>query len=232
VLHDKNNFSSFFGAFSHISDQLLFGISFPNCYKLITYIFDDKIPKEFSYTHPNTVIDQLFVPFFGKHKGKLIITETNNENIHTFNIELTPEQLHFLQQEGFKITNKHVGFAEGPLKKQTKRAAYDDALLTLHKYGITKTWAMLRKHQMDFEHPETVIYKKLLDKKNTQMGYKYIYFTSPSKTATQENITIQLLGVTKDGKKEILSSTVENNTNVNKMESKIYLIKKYLNINK
>jgi dsRNA-specific ribonuclease len=230
ILHDKNNFSSFFGALSYISDKILFGISFINCYNLVKYIFDDKIPKEFSYTHPNTIIDQLFVPFFGKNKGKLILKETNTDNGYTFDIELTPEQLYFLQQEGFKITNRHVGFAEGQLKKQTKRAAYDDAIINLNNYGINQQWATMRKQQMDFEQPDIHIYKKLLDKKNKELGYDYIYFKSPTKTATQEHITIQLLGVTTGGKKEILSSTTESAAVVNKNDAKIYLIKKYLNI--
>lgn len=225
-LHDKYNFESFFGGLFTISNQLLQGIGFVNCELMIAYIFGNKIPEEFGYKHPKMYFDQLFISFV--KNPKLLVDEQHDE-IYTYKLYLTDEQLQFLKSEGIKIKDKLIGSAEGPTKKSTEREAYQNARTLLNTLGINEYWSRRKKEEKSFDHPELQVYKKILDAKNKQLGYDYIYFKLPIKTTTQNNITMQLIGVTINGKKNILSHIVYNKDTKN-IDSKIQLIKNYLNI--
>lgn len=229
-LHNKINLEAFFGALDKVSETLLHGIGLVNCYRLITKIFvKDLIPIEFSVKHPKMLLDQLFLPFFSsKTAGKVVVKETYEDYVYTFDIMLSDEIFNFLKNLGFNIKTKHIGYSKGTLKKQTEKEAYADAIKFLDNYGITESWANITKIKMDFEHPELLKYKNAIEQKNKQLNYDYIYFSSPTKTATQKNVILQLIGVKNDNNKVILSSLSVPVTDANKINIKIALIKNYL----
>lgn len=230
LLKGKYYFESFFGAFYEISDALLEGVGLINSYKLVEVVIADKTLAEFAYKHPKMYFDQLLVPFFEKGKGKLIVEEEHELNHHVYNLYLSKEQLDFLKQQGFNIKDRLVGHAEGTLKKQTEREAYDNARMLLEKYGVNEKWAFMKKEQMKFDDPEISVYKKLIERENMQRGFDYVYFRLPIKTTTLSTITMQLIGInTEQNKKELLASIVYDK-NKNNVEARISLIKQYLNI--
>ncbi len=219
----------FFGALMKVSNLILNGAGLINCYNMIVLIFDKElIPYEYRYKHPKTAVEQLFSPFFGKDKSKPLLTLTMGEGEETeynYEIKLTEEQARFLQQQGFKMDHL-LGYATGKLKKQTERLAYEMALNTLIEHGIDKQWATQLKNQMAFNHPKLLIYKQQLNMKMKQDGFDNIYFAAPTKTTTQTEMTIQLVGV-KNGKKTILSSVLDESGG-DKIDYKVILIQNYL----
>ena len=218
---------NFFGALMQVSNDILDGVGLLNCYRMIVLIFDKAlIPYEYRYKHPKTAVEQLFSPFFGKDKSKPLLNIIDEEEGYTFEVSLTDEQLAFLKQHGFKIKDKLLARYSDKLKKNTQKLAYEIALKKLEDYGINKFWAIGLKNQMEFNHPKIAVYQKALNDKMKKDGYDFVYFASPSKTTTNTEITIQLVGV-KNGKKTILSSVIDE-TGGNKLDYKILLIKNYL----
>ncbi len=218
---------NFFGALMKVSNEILDGIGLLNCYHMIVLIFDKAlIPYEYRYKHPKTAVEQLFSPVFGKDKSKPLLNIINEEEGYTFEISLTDEQLAFLKQHGFKIKDKLLSRHSGLLKKVTQKEAYEIALKQLEGYGINKTWVTNQKNQMEFNHPKIAVYQKALNDKIKKDGYDMVYFAAPTKTTTNTEITIQLVGV-KNGKKTILSSVIDE-TGGNKIDYKVILIKNYL----
>lgn len=230
-LMNDRKLEGFVGVLDYISDELLMGSGMINCNKLIKNIFQkDLIPYEYRYTHPKTAVEQLFSPFFGQQKSKPVIDYDYDEDnaLHHFKISLTDDQYNFLHQYGFKIKNHTLGESEGKLKNQTQKEAYKNALETLHRYGITKTELNKIKNKLDFLSPRLRMYYDALEKKRLEDGYDYFYFSSPIKTKTLAEATIQLVGV-KGTKKTILSSIVEE-PNADKMTSKVNLVTLYLGL--
>lgn len=219
---------NFFGALMQVSNSILNGIGFINCYRMIQLIFDvTLIPYEYRFKHPKTAVEQLFSPFFGKDKSKPILEIERNEDEFIFTITLTDEQMNFLKQHGIYIKDPLLSKYSGVGKKNVQKMAYEMALKKLNEYGINKNWSDQLKNQMEFNHPSLVIYKKPLNDKIAKEGYDYVYFASPSKTTTQTETTIQLVGV-KGDKKTILSSVIDE-TGGNKLNYKVLLIQNYLN---
>jgi hypothetical protein len=229
-LQGEHVLEGFFGAVEHISDILLKGSGLINCNRLVKHIFKKElIPYKYRYTHPKTVLEQLFSPFLGIKKSKPILDyHQDEEMIHHFKLSLTNEQYQFLKEHGFKITSKFLAEKEGKLKNQTQKEAYSDALITLEKYGIDKQTLTKIKQKLDFMHPKLIPYYDELEQKRIRDGYDYLYFASPVKTKTLTQMTIQLVGV-RENEKDILSSIIED-VNMDKMTAKIDLIKMYLNL--
>lgn len=225
-LHEKINFESFFGAFFIVSNFLLDGIGFINAESLVAFVFADKIPESFGYKHPKMYFDQLFISFV--KQPKLIVKEEHDET-YKYELYLTDEQLQFLHNEGIIVKNKLIGTAEGNTKKVTEREAYQNARNLLESFGITEEWIRKRKDLQTMNDPRLQVYKKLLDNKNKQLGYEYIYFKLPVKTGTQYNATMQLIGVTTKGAKTILGKLIYNK-DIQKIDAKIQLVKNYLGI--
>jgi len=222
-LIDNHTFEAFMGAVETISDELLKGSGLINCNQLVKHIFKlELIPYEYRYTHPKTVFEQLFAPFFGQKNSKPLVEYEYDTEYH-YKISLTDEQFKFLHQYKFNIKNKLLAEVSGKFKIQTQKEAYAQALVTLEKYNINKKELNLIKNKLDFNHPKLIIYNKLLDKK-----YDYFYFASPSKTKTLKEFTIQLVGV-KDNHKTILSSLVVD-TGYDIIDAKVELVKLYLHI--
>ena len=220
---------NFFGALMTVSNLILDGIGLINCYNMIVLIFDKTLmPYEYRYKHPKTAVEQLFSPFFGKDKSKPLLVIEDNEDEYVFDVSLTDEQFNFLKQQGFNIKEKLLAHHTGILKKNTQKETYQIALEKLNEYGINKEWADLLKKKMEFNHPKIAIYQKQLNTKLKEDGYDYVQFAAPSKTTTQNEVTMQLVGV-KGNQKTILSSIIYN-TGDNKIDYKVILIKNYLQL--
>ncbi len=228
-LKGEHVLEAFMGAVEYISHELLPGSGFINCNYLVRKIFKKElIPYEYRYTHPKTVLEQLFSPFLGLTKSKPVVDYhyDEEESLHTFKLSLTNEQFDFLNKHGFKIKNKKLSESTGQLKNVTQKQAYNEALLTLEKYDINKQSMNKIKIKLDFMHPKLAMYYNQLEQKRIKDGYDYLYFASPIKTKTLTDVTIQLVGV-KNGKKTILSSIIEN-SNIDVMLAKVELIKNYI----
>jgi dsRNA-specific ribonuclease len=228
-LMNDRKLEAFFGIVDYISDQLLMGSGMINCNRLVKGIFHkDLIPYEYKYTHPKTVVEQLFSPFFGQKNSKPdVVYEFDEENSeHSFKISLTDDQFDFLHKYGYKIKIPLIGESVGKLKNVTQKEAYNKALTTLNKYGVSKQELNKIKNKLDFQNPKLAVYNALLEKKRIEDGFDYFYFASPTKTKTLTEATIQLVGV-KGNKKTILSSVVEP-PNTDKITSKVNLVKIYL----
>ena len=223
---------AFIGAVDKISDDLYFGTSFINCYRLIELIFKKHlIPYHFRFKHPKTTVEQLLVPFLGKEKAKPIVKiEYDAENhINTFEISLNPFQLQFLNTQGFKLIPL-LSYHTGQNKKQTQKEAYQLALDTLTSHGITVEWANVLKRNNDFALPKLLPYKHQLDMKMKNEGYDYLYFASPLKTTTLTEVTIQLVGVNEQTKQKTILSSILANPELDKQEAKLSLILNFLKI--
>jgi dsRNA-specific ribonuclease len=226
-LGDRQYLETFFGMFEKISDDMTKGAGFINCYRLIVVLFDKKlIPLAWSQKHAKMILDQFFLPFVPKNVAKPIVNQSYIDDLYTFDLSLTDEVMRFLASQGFKLKSKDIGHATGPLKKQTERDAYDAAIAYLNRYGINEVWANKTKIKLEFEQPALLPYKSLIEKKNMQLGYDYVYFNYPTKTATQNQITVQLIGV--NGKNKTILSSIVEDINTNKIDTKVKLIKQYL----
>ena len=219
----------FLGALDKMSDDIYFGISFIHCYKMIELIFvKSSIPYDFRYKHPKTTVEQLLVPFLGKQGAKpdvKIVYDPEN-HINTFDIKLTPQQLKFLNEQGFKLPLQ-LAMHSGQNKKQTQKEAYQMAMNVLTEHNVTKIWADNLKRKLEFSHPKLIGYQQALHYKIKQDGYDYVYFASPLKTTTLTEVTIQLVGVT-EKQKTILSSVLVT-PDLDKQDAKQMLIQNYLN---
>ena len=230
LLYLNDRLEPFLGAVDKISDEIYFGSSIVNDYRLIEHIFKKNlIPYDFRFTHPKTALQQLLSPFLGKDSSKPIVNVTYDDKTHlsTFEISLTPDQLSFLHHRGFTNLISLLAYHSGQGRKQTEKETYQLAMQTLADLGIDKQWATQLKYKMDFQHPKILPYLPQIEAKQKKDRLMYLYFASPSKTTTMNDITIQLVGVKKDGEKVILS-TILAGADMDRIDAKVQLVTDYI----
>lgn len=197
-------FESFFGALDTISDNLVPGLGFANCYNMIVHIFKDiEIDESKALGSAKTQTIQMLTRF-ELPKPREIEDDTNPFNIK-FSVVLLPDHIAFLSTYGVNIRNPVIGYGEAPTKTEAEFIAYNQALNTLAENGITTEWAEEAKQVRDFSDPSIVPYIPAITERSRRENFKSMYFFIPRKTVTKHGAIVQLVGVRENGQHEVLS---------------------------
>ena len=86
-------------------------------------------------------------------------------------------------------------------------AGYKIALDKIRAIGITEEWVKQWRETRDWSKPELAPYIKRVQEKTQSQGYVKFYIAKASKAGKDKRIHYQLIGVTPDGRLDILSTT-------------------------
>jgi dsRNA-specific ribonuclease len=263
-------FESFFGALDTISDNVMPGLGFSNCYNMIVHLFSTiEIDESKGRGSAKTQVIQMFSRFdlpapdeitdgksvdvvindnllnLIKSKGINItntnighgshIKDTNARNMAysqaiealadyglvtineadvatangsiDFAVKLTPAHRTFLRTYNVNIQNPSIGIGRAATKKEAEYLAYNQALDTLAKLGITTEWAEEAKQTRDFSDQLITPNLQRAIERLQREGYQSMYFFIPRKTGTKQGAIVQLVGVRPNGKNEVISYT-------------------------
>jgi dsRNA-specific ribonuclease len=226
-------FESFFGALDTISDNLVPGLGYSNCYNMIIYLFKN---VEFKLTGKRergalkTQVQQIFQRF-ALPKPEEIIKQTDDYGV-MITVRLLPEHMEFLRKNGINIGNPVIGAYAAYTKKEASQEVYDMAYDTLVKYGVTTPWAEETKLQQDLNNEQI---KRILPKAKQRLskeGYEKMTFYIPRKLSTPKGAVVELIGVRPNKTKEILGLIYTNDKKDIKsgyFAAKAELIEKYGN---
>lgn len=146
---DTDVFESFFGALDTISDAIVPGIGFSNCYNMILNIFQNiDIDESKGRGSAKTQVIQMFVRF---DLPKPIEYVDDGKEI---TVIINPNAIKFLKSQGMNITDKVIGYNTATQQEDARCEAYGQAISSLVKYGIlTVNEAVKRgrdKYNVDF----------------------------------------------------------------------------------
>lgn len=219
-------FESFFGALDTISDMLVHGLGFANCYKMIEYIFKDiVIDPANGRGSAKTQVIQMFVRF-DLPKPQEYADETDKYHT-TFTVSLPRENLEFLHSYTVDIDDPIIGYGQGATKKEAEYEAYTQALNLLASYGITTEWAEEAKQARDFMEPSVARYVPAAAQRLEREGFDKMYFFIPRKTVTPKGAIVQLVGIRPTGKHEVLSYTYATERENSYQAAKTLVVQQY-----
>ena len=188
--------------------------------KMMMYLKQNKINAPELLSYSNEKKDAYKQAIFSLQKLDIIkiveVTQTNkNKDKQMFDVILTGGHLSFLKGYGIDLNNNGtIGHGEAPTKKDAEFKAYFNALDFLSKIrvksapeGITTSWAEKHKLLLDVAHPSVAEYLKPMAIKLSKENYISFEFVTPAKTSEKKNALIQLIGIKKDGYKNVLAST-------------------------
>lgn len=184
-------------------------------YKYIEYLFknedlDPKNPKN----NPRGEIKDIFEMSDWEEGGgtryeKLLKIDVPGERRKNYQIQviLTPEAVdYFVKNKNLSVSPGEVvviGQATDYNKKVATFRAYEEAVETLKRYGITREVAKLSKQRRDASSSDDVLYNKALTKAN-RAGYTDILIYKPKAAGSVKGNLYILAGVKSDGNKDIL----------------------------
>lgn len=219
-------FESFFGALDEISDRIIFGLGFANCYKMIDYIFKDIVIDESKGRgSAKTQVIQIFVRF-DLPKPDAIADDSDKHAIR-FSVILKQEHLEFLRSYTVNIEDPVIGYAVAPTKKEAEFEAYTRAFETLAEYGITTEWAEEAKQIRDFSDLSVASYVPAASERLKKEGFQTMYFFIPRKTVTPKGAVVQLVGTRPDGRHEVLSYTYATDRENSYRTAKTLVVQQY-----
>jgi len=230
-------FESFTGAFFENTQSIL-GTDAGNViiYYFIDYIMDGiNILKSSNTLNSKSQVIQLFSKLTNEKSDKnLLIFKTTEKldtgignkvtvkiNLNKFQREITENYLRY------KLKSPTIGIGIGKTLVEAEMKAYDNALKYLNSLGINEMWSKKQKEIIVFSDPKLkVYYPKLLEKMKKEDIY-VITFGVPN---VGEESNMYLEGIKLDGTKIILSTVKITKKENSYEETKIKLIKLFLNI--
>lgn len=144
-----------------------------------------------------------------------------------FTVSLDQSNMEFLRSYRVQLPSTVIGVATGGTKKEAEVEAYNQALATLAKYGITTEWAEKTKQQRDLEEPMLQPYLPAARARLAQEGFVSMRFFIPRKTTTPKGAIVQLVGLRNNGQEQLLSYTYAANTDKAYLMAKTAVVRQY-----
>jgi dsRNA-specific ribonuclease len=144
-----------------------------------------------------------------------------------FTVSLNQAHLDFLRNYRIQLPSAVIGVATGSTKKEAEVEAYNQALATLARYGVTTDWAEKTKQQRDLEEPALRPYLPAARARLAKEGFASMRFFIPRKTTTPKGAIVQLVGLRNNGREELLAYTYAANTDKAYLIAKTTVIKQY-----
>ena len=207
-------FESFVGALVEVSDMLQGeGYGYLNTYAFITMLFTNvNINPELAYGPPKTQVGQTFHRL-GWGVPIEVISDTGS-GIQV-GIEMTSTALHYVHERGLNVPQV-IGQAIAPTKKGASTQAYENALMNLNKYGVTRAWVLREREEKEFSNPDLAPYVEIARERLAREGYTQMSFFVPRYSITKETCVVQLLGTKPNGEQSQLASVSACDTNAGK----------------
>lgn len=218
-------FESFFGALDAVSDLITPGTGYANCYNMVIYLFNDVVMDESKGKgSAKTQTIQIFSRF---GLGKIEERDDDTGRGINFSVTLKPEHSNFLRQYGVEINNLTIGSASASTKKEAEVEAYKMAFRTLTDKGITSKWAEQVKNRLELEDPSIKPYVSAARIRLEKEGFEGMHFFIPRNSMTPLGAAVQLIGVRKNGEKEILAVTHATDRETGYSSGRVFVINKY-----
>lgn len=216
-----------FGALSKIGNNLQHGVGYILCYNLIVNLFNPiNIDLGVSIGKPKTQLKQLFEKM---HWGPVDEYSSLKGELVEFEVYLTETAMNNIQELGIGL-DPLLGIGTGRTKTLAEITAYENALQTLNRVGITQDWADSQRKRSDFESPELAVYYSDALAKLRRQGFESMYFFLPK---TNNRVCyVQLIGVDSNGRKQVLvTSSIETtpNSRCSASEGKKQALIRYIN---
>ena len=218
-------FEAFFGALDVVSDSIVQGLGFANCYNMIIHLFSTiDIDEANGKGSAKTQVQQIFKRFdLGNVKE---ITEEYGTTV-TFSVKLTDEQMDFLATYTVIIENPIIASYTAYTKKEADVEAYKIALETLANYGINTDWAEDAKKVRDFSDEVMAPYMPSFTQRLKSEGFVDKAFIIPRKTLTKQGAVVQLVGIRDNGQKELIGYNYDRTGEPGYITTKRNLVKQY-----
>jgi len=131
-----------------------------------------------------------------------------------------------------------IGSATAPVKHTAEVLAYDQALKTLIRLGVTKTWTEEYRKKRDFLEPQILPFKRQIDQKVRDLGLKEIFFFIPRKMSNEQGGYIQLRGIKEEKDEDgnlvdhtlILSTKYGTDKNNSFRDTRVLLVEDFLGL--
>lgn len=231
---------SFFGALDLIADQeFKFGSGGGLVYNMVVELYKDvEVDWVVALGNSKTRIKEYYEGLswiFSKPPYKEKVPDQiieNEDGSVTFSILVPKTGMDYLKSIGKSLDSNVISRATGNTKKIAEKKAYDIALQNLNNLGITDEFLKIFKMNKDLQNNELKPYFDSIQNRLNLEGYVKFYLTehhvnSKPGMAQKTSKYIQLIGVDKNGRKEILSMTAEPVADV--LEGKKYVLRKYEN---
>jgi hypothetical protein len=204
----EDTFESFFGALFDIANTLIAdGLGYIFSYGLLAVIFEPvQFNMAYAYGRSKTQIKEFF-----EGLGWGVPTETvmNTDVGVLVVISLTPAAQRYLAERGL-IVPRDIGAAEAATKKVAMHGAYDNAMETLARAGITREWVLKEKEDWEFSNPDYLPYLERAREKLRREGYAKMYFFTPRSGTTVKGCLVQLIGVQRDTNRHVQLVSIPN----------------------
>lgn len=202
-------FESFFGALRMVGDKVGFGLGYIACYNMIKILFADVTIGDEIYGDAKTQSTQRLEQLGVHTAGKPTIKEFNEElglRQHKVTLKIMPDQVTKLAEMGIKMPTTLAVVVSDPLSA-ARDEAYVKALAVLDKAGVTRKKAGEVSRTRKFNRIDSKIMTKT-NAKAKRAGYSDLEFVNPTKTDTEKEYILLLIGKNKRGDKDILMSDV------------------------
>ncbi len=217
-------FESFFGALDSVSDLIMPGSGYANCYNMVVHLYKDIVIDESRGDgSAKTQTIQMFTRF-GLGKVDEIVNEGRPVQV---SVLLTHGQIDFLSRYNVILNNPMIGSGVGNTKAEAEAEAYENAFKTLTNMGITSKWAEKAKRVLDFADPNIEPYVPAARRRLEKEGFVEMYFFIPRNAVTKNGGPLQLVGERKDGSRKSLAITYASETDTGHMSAKTFVINKY-----
>ena len=150
-----------------------------------------------------------------------------NTHLIQFRVSLDRSHIDFLRSYGVNINDPVIGFASAATKREAELEAYNNALQTLARYGISTKWAEKLKQQRDFAEPSLQPYMTAVNTRLAKEGYISVRFFIPRKTTTAKGAIVQLVGLRSSGREEMLSTVYAPSDDDRYNNAKLTVIRQY-----
>jgi hypothetical protein len=204
----EDTFESFFGALFDIANtQIADGLGYIFSFSLLAVVFDPiEFNMAYAYGRSKTQIKEFFE---GLGWGVPIENVMNTDVGVLVIISLTPAAQRYLAERGI-VVPRDIGAAEAATKKVAMHGAYDNAMETLAKAGITRDWVLREKEEWEFSNPDYLPYLERARERLRREGYAKMYFFTPRSGTTVKGCLVQLIGVKRDTNQHVQLVSIPN----------------------
>ena len=210
-------FEAIFGALFQIGDNIFTsGAGYVLCYNAIVNLFEGiQIDFRLARGHPKTQVKNIFEKLHWYFDNQVSVGElgipVQGDDGWRLILRFTPIALQDLRTNfgARNIVSDILADARSTSKPAVEKEAFAAALKKLASYGITTDWSDQVSEVRKMQSSDLAPYWPTATNRMQQDGYTSLDFPKPRKG---EHVTyVQLVGIRKDGKKDILI-TIEDDT--------------------
>lgn len=203
----EDSFESFMGGLVEVSDSIVEGLSYINCFNFVIWAFDD---VEFDLEYVGAGNATMIVDQFMK---SLNIRDALAEDVKpegdkfNFTLSLKPFAVARLAQLG-KTVPAVIGRGVHYTQNEARNYAYEMAKKIFWDVGIRKDWIRQQKEGIALDVPGVVEYKDQALAKARRMKPPFValYFQKSRTTTTNLQTAVNLMGKLEDGTEKILTT--------------------------